>query len=97
MHAGKKLANTFPISFDADATSCDTEFSFFPVFLSEGGTAVQPGLLFTVYGKMNTCDQFLDNFSALFDRTVTAASRVSAGKRQVSLYRVITYNIVTIL
>ena len=52
--AGKNSANAFRISFDADATSCDIEFSFFPGFLSARGTAVQPGLLFIVYGKMST-------------------------------------------
>ena len=55
------------------------------------------GLLFIVYGKMSILAMLLDNYSTLFDRTVTTASRVSADKCQVSLYRVITYHIVTIL
>ena len=47
----RNSANAFRIGFDANATSCDIEFSFFPGFLSARGTAVQPGLLFIVYGN----------------------------------------------
>ena len=85
----RNFANAFRISFDADATSCYTEFSFFPGFLSARGISVRVA----VYSVWE--NEYLQYSSIIFPHcsTVTAASRVSANKCQVS-YWVITYHIV---
>ena len=82
----------FHISFDADATSCYTEFSFFLGFLSARGTAARDA----IYSEKENEYLLYSSINFPHCSTVTAASRVSANKCQVS-YRVITYHIVTIL
>ena len=51
--AGKK---TLPMCFALVLISLRHRIQFLPGFLSVRGTAVQPGLLFIVYGKMSTCN-----------------------------------------